>query len=370
MNKTHVAGLLAIVFLSAACSGTTEKKTEEITYQADTVSVREGSPILAKLKLETVGTEPFSNEFRTVGTVRAESGRYAEVGVPFDGRIMNARVKIGSRVGAGQALFEMSSPEFFEASKEYFQSLRTFEKVQADYARKQSLQASGIVSQRELDEAYTEAENARQDKECAEAAIKAYGMDPAKIAMGQPLTVSAPISGEVVSYNLTPGAFVKADSEPVMTIADLSKVWVTAQIKEHFIGSVTKGSTTEIYTEAAKGTQLLGEVVYVGNIVDEDTRSVQVIVGCDNRDGLLKHGMFVSVHFMAEARESILVPSTAVFQGDGSSYVFVATSKEGCFVRRKVVTGQENPRRSKILIEEGLEAGESILTEGGLYLND
>lgn len=370
MNKTYIAGALAMAFLSASCSGPGEKNISDISYQADTVTVRDGSPVLSKLKLETVGTEPFCNEFRTVGTVQAESGRYAEVGVPFDGRILNTKVRIGSSVRAGQTLFEMSSPEFMETGKEYFQSLRTYEKAQADYVRKQALQASGIVSQRELDEAFTEAENALRDKECAEAAIKAYGMNPAEMTTGQPLAVHSPISGEVVSYNLIPGSYVKADSEPVMTVADLSKVWVTAQIKEHFIGSVSKGSTTEIYTEAAKGTQLLGEVLYVGNIVDEDTRSVQVIVACDNREGILKHGMFVSVHFMAEAMESILVPSTAVFQGDGSSYVYVASSKEGCFVRRPVITGQENPRRDRILIEEGLEAGETILAEGGLYLND
>ena len=370
MKKTYIAGMLAMAFLSASCSGPEEKKISEISYQEDTVTVRDGSPVLAKLKLATVSTEPFCNEFRTVGTVQAESGRYAEIGVPFDGRILDSKVRIGSRVRTGQELFEISSPEFLEAGKEYFQSLRTFEKSEADFLRKQALQASGIVSQRELDEAYTDAENARRDKECAEATIKAYGMDPTNMTMGQPLTVSAPISGEIVSYNLTPGAYVKADSEPVMAIADLSRVWVTAQIKEHFIGSVSKGSTTEIYSDAAKGTQLFGEVLYVGNIVDEDTRSVQVIVGCDNRDGILKHGMFVSVHFMAEARESILAPSTAVFQGDGSSYVYVSLPQKGCFVRRRVVTGQESPKRDRILIEEGLEAGETILAEGGLYLND
>lgn len=362
--------MLAIAALCVSCTGQGEKKTEEISYQTDTVTVSDGSPILSRLKLETISSEPFSSEFRTVGTVQAESGRYAEVGVPFDGRITASKVRIGSRVKAGDTLFEMSSPEFLETSKSYFQSVRTYEKALAAYMRKQSLQASGLVSQRELDEAFTESENARQDKECAESAIRVYGMDPSGLTMGEPMKIVAPISGEIVSYSLTPGAYLKSDSEPVMTVADLSRVWVTAQIKEHYIGSVGEGADTEIYTEAAKGKRLWGKVLYVGNLVDEQTRSVQVLVACDNAEGILKHGMFVSVHFMTEAKESILIPSTAVFQGDGTSYVYVASGKPGSFIRRSVVTGQETPDKSKVLIEEGLETGETILTEGGLYLNN
>lgn len=370
MRKTYLAGTLVIAVLCASCSESGEKKTEEIIYQSDTVTVSSASPVISKLKLETVGTEPFSSEFRTVGTVRAESGRYAEVGVPFDGRILNTKVRIGSVVRAGQPLFEMSSTEFMETVKDYFQSLRTYEKALAEYNRKQSLQSSGIVSQKDMEEAFVEAENARQDKECAESAIKVYGMDLSSLSVGRPLTVSAPIGGEVVSYSLTPGSFVRADADAVMTIADLSKVWISAQVKEHFIGSVGLGAVTEIYTDSSKGRQMLGKVLYVGNIVDEQTRTVQVIVECDNADRVLKHGMFVSVHFMDEARESVLVPATAVFQGDASSYVYVATDSPGCFVRRKVTTGPENPGKTRILIEEGLVEGETIVAEGGLYLNN
>lgn len=370
MKKTIIAFIGAIMVLCTSCAGQEENHIEEITYNEDTVSISDNSPILSRLKFETVSTEPFSREFRTVGTVGAEAGRYVEVGVPFDGRVQKVNVRIGSRVTAGQALFELSSAEFLETSKQYFQSLETYEKVKANYERKRTLQTSGIISEREMQEVQTEYENALKDKECSEAAITLLGMDPANIIMGQPLAISSPISGEVVKFEITPGSYLKADSDPVITVADLKTVWVTARVKEHSIYSVSEGATTEIYTEAAKGRQLLGKVIYIGNIVDEQTRSVEVIIECDNREKILKHGMFVSIHFMEKPEDSILVPTTAVFQGDGSSYVYVTIDQSGCFIRRKVVTGPENPKKSRILIESGLEKGETILTEGGLFLNN
>ena len=190
---------------AVSCAGTGENNNKQITYQADTVIIPAGSPILSKLRLETIAKEPFSSEFRTVGTVQAETGHYAEVGVPFDGRIMRARVGLGSRVGAGQVLFEVSSPEFLETCKLYFQSQSNYEKSRSDYQRKKTLQASGIISQKELNEAFTEAENARQEKEYAESAIRVYGMNPVSVKMGQPMKIVAPISGEIVKCGLISG---------------------------------------------------------------------------------------------------------------------------------------------------------------------
>ena len=367
--RTALCALIASALLSA-CSGAGVKNTNEITYQSDTVTIAQGSPILSKIVTQTVTTEPFSSEMRTVGTVRARTGHYAEVGVPFDGRVLTSKIRLGSRVKAGQSLFELSSPEFLEACKQYFQSIKNCEKAEADYNRKKALQSSGIISQRELEEAYTEAENARQDKQSAEATVRIYGADPATMTMGQPQSIVAPIAGEVVKSDITPGAYVKADSDPLLIIADLSRVWITAQVKERFIGSVSQGSSAEIFTEADSGNPVWGEIIYVGNLVDEQTRSVQVIVECDNPDTALKHGMYVSVHFMSKAKESILVPSTAVFQGDGSSYVFVATESDNTFIRRDVVAGVTNDDKTRVLIEDGLEKGETILAQGGLYLNN
>lgn len=370
MKKTYYAIVMACLLL-AACKGESGKSTEEISYNADTVTVKASSPILSKIRKETLKVEKFSSEFRTVGTVQAEMGHYAEVGVPFDGRIISSKVMLGSRVRSGQILFEVSSPDFFEASKTYFQNLRIYETAKSAYERKKALQDAGVVSIRELEEAYTEVENARQEKASSEAAFKAYGMDPSSMEPGQAMRIVSPISGEVVRCNITTGSFTKADGNSLLTITDLRRVWVTAQVKERFIGAVSKGGKVEIFTEAEPQVPIPGKVLNIGNLVDEQTRSVQVIVECDNAELKLKHGMYVSVHFISEPADAIVVPATALFQGEESGYVFMVSDKgENIFVRRRVIVGESNDDNTRIHIKGGLQNGEKIVSDGGLFLNN
>lgn len=368
MKKTYCAIAVACLLLSS-CKGGGDNNNEEISYKGDTVTVNAASPILTKITTKVLEKEAFSSELRTVGTVQAETGRYAEAGVPFDGRITKSEVMLGSRVRAGQTMFEMSSPEFFEAAKIYFQNKGSYKIAKSSYERKKALREAGVVSVRELEEAFAAAENALQEKNASEAAFRAYGMDPARIKSGQAMQVVAPISGEVVRCNITPGAYVKADGEALVTIADLRSVWVTAQVKERFIGSVSKGGRVELFTEADHETPIWGKVLNIGNLVDEQTRSVQVIVACDNPEMKLKHGMYVSVHFISEPKDAVVVPSTAVFQGEKASYVYMAADKGNVFLRRQVKVGESNDDNTRVHIVEGLLPGEKIVSEGGLYLN-
>lgn len=361
--------MLAAIMLSA-CTGNVEQKAEELVYQGNTVTVNTESPILSKLKYESLSLKPFCNEFRTVGTVQAETGKFAQVNVPFDGRIVRSHVRLGSKVSAGQTLFEMSSPDFLEASKEYFQNVQNYERVKADYERKVVLAQHGIASQKELQEALSEAENARHDMEYSAATLKVYGTNPATMKMGQPMTIVSPISGEVVQNDVAVGTFAKADSDPLMTIADLKTVWINARVKEHFIGMVNQGGKAEIISESDSEVTKHGEIINVGNLVDEETRSVQVVISCDNQDLKLKHGMFVSVHFLSESQDAIVVPATAVFQGEQNSYVYVCTDQPNVFQRRQVELGSSNDDHSQICIKNGLKVGEKIVAEGGLYLNN
>ncbi len=369
MKKIISLNLIVAVLL-AACANKAEQQQEEIVYQDNIVTVNSESPILTKLKYDTLSLQPFSNEFRTVGTVQAETGNFAQVNVPFDGRIVRANVRLGSKVAAGQALFEMSSPEFLEASKAYFQNVQNYEKAKADYERKVVLAQHGIASQKELQEARTEAENARHDMEYAAATLKVYGTNPATMKLGQPMTVVSPISGEVVQNDVTVGTYAKADGEPLITIANLKTVWINARVKEHFIGLVDEGGEAEIISESDSEVVRSGKIINVGNLVDEETRSVQVVIGCDNQDLKLKHGMFVSVHFLSEAKDAIVVPATAVFQGEQSSFVYVCTDQPNVFIRREVEVGASNDDHTKICIKGGLKEGEKIIAEGGLYLNN
>lgn len=354
----------------ASCGNNGEyTEQQQLFFSGDTVRVNAASPILSHIKTSEVAPVPFSSEFRTVGTARAENGSYAEVVIPFDGRITRSFVRIGQKVRPGQALFELYSPEFNELVKEYFQAQRTADKVKADYMRKQSLYENEVISKREIEESFTEMEIAQRDLESAEATLKIYNVDFSKVRVGQPVSILAPISGEVVAADLTVGQYVKADDESPVIIADLGNMWVTALVKEHFIGSVSNDAEAEVFIESIPDTPVKAKVLNVGNVVDEETRAVQVILSCDNSERMLKHGMYVSVHFMSEPKDMIVVPSSAIFQGEQFNYVFVQSSVD-TFLKRRVVLGSGNDDKSLISIKSGLAAGEKVITEGGIYLSE
>lgn len=360
---------LFVVLLAVSCGRRTATVQEQqLTFSGDSIIVSENSPVTTKIKTTELALVPFSSEFRTVGTARAENGKYAEVIIPFDGRITRSYVTLGQKVRTGQALFEMFSPEFNGLVKDYFQAQRTAEKACAEYSRKKELLEHGIVSQSELDVLYTEQELAMRDLESASSTLDIYNVDLAKVKVGQPVVITSPISGEVVENNVTAGQYVKSDDDSPVTIADLGRMWVTALVKEHYIGSVSMGSKVEVMVESAPGTIIEGRIVNIGNIVDEESRAVQVVISCDNSKQLLKHGMYVSVHFISEPSDSFVVPASALFQGEQSNYVFKATDDPYIFIRQRVVTGSGNDDNSEICILEGLKVGDRVVTEGGIYL--
>jgi cobalt-zinc-cadmium efflux system membrane fusion protein len=180
------------------------------------------------------------------------------------------------------------------------------------------------------------------------------------------LKVVSPISGEVVKSNITVGNYTQEDSEPLVVVADLSQVWVAALVKEKYFGAINTGDRVEIFTNAHPDKVIWGTIHYTGEMLDEETRSLEVIVECNNADRELKLGMFCEVHFLSSPSKAIILPSTAVMQEQDNDYVLVEISK-GNYVRRKVET--ESVHLDSIRIISGISEGENVVLKGSIYLN-
>lgn len=365
MYKYILLGTFAL-FVVACGNNNATKETANFSIEGDAIIVKEDSPILKQMVIQQTQLQDFSSEFQTVGTIRPVSGKFAEVAPPFAGQVTKSFVQLGQKVNAGSPVFELGSSEFYEAVKVYFAARSANELAQKNYNRKKGLSVDKLVSQRDLEEAQSEAEIAGQEFEQAKATLKIFNIDISSLQMGQPLRVVSPITGEVVKSNITIGAYAKEDSEPLAVIADLSRVWVAAQVKERYFGAIAKGDRAEVYTAAHPGKAIPGTIHYVGEMLDEDTRSLEVIVECDNAARELKLGMFCEVHFLGAPVMAIVLPSTAVMQERDSDYVLVETAK-GRFVRRVVET--ESAGTDKVRIVSGLAEGENVVTQGGIFLN-
>lgn len=335
-------------------------------YKGDTIIVKEDSPILGEIVIERVQPKDFSAGFRTVGTIRPVSGKYAEIAPPFSGRITKSFVELGRKVNAGAPVFELSSSEFLEAAKAYFSAQSANELARTNYNRQKELESNGVASKKELELARNEANIAAKEWEQAKATMHIFNIDDNSFQMGQGLKMVSPIAGEVVKYDITIGSYVREDAEPLAVIADLSSVWVTALVKERNFGTMKKGDRVEVFTDARPDQAIPGTIYHVGEMLDMETRSLEVIIACDNAERQLKPGMFCKVHFLNAPAKSIVLPATAIMQEQENDYVLIEVSK-GHYLRRKVQT--ETISMEEVLVLQGLEEGENVVSKGGIYIN-
>jgi cobalt-zinc-cadmium efflux system membrane fusion protein len=183
--------------------------------------------------------------------------------------------------------------------------------------------------------------------------------------LGKPLEIKSPLAGIVTDRKATVGELVDK-STMICTISDPADLWVIAEIKERDIAAVRADQPATFSVLAYPGTILTGEVVRIANQVESDTRTLEVRIAVDNRDGKLKPGMFADVEITITVTTNILViPDTALQTDENDKVVFVALDNTS-FQKRAVKTGMEHQGRVEIL--GGLKPGEVIVTQGSFIL--
>lgn len=358
--------ILGVCLITYSChKQNTEEEKPEYIVRGNTIILTDNSNIKNHLKAEPVNKEWLSPDLSTVGIVRAIPTGYAEIVPPFAGRITQSFVKLGQKVNIGSPLFAISSPEYFNAQKDYFEAQQEYSLSNLNLKRQKDLLQHGVGIQRVVEEAKTDYETKKSALENASAALKVFNINPSNLKLGQPLVVSSPIKGEIITSNIVIGQYIKEEAEPIATIAELNKVWIAGQIKEKDLGFINKLREVTIQADAFPTKNITGKIFHVNEMVDEDTRSVEVLVECDNSDKILKPGMYVNVHFKNEPEETLTVPTKAIYQVNDDQFVFVQIDKNK-FVKKKVQT--KDISKDKTEIKNGINAGENVVIEGGIYL--
>lgn len=330
----------------------------------DTILVND--PVLfSAIQTGKIHLQEYTNQLKTFGVVKPVPGHYAEVSVPFDGRITKSNVKLGQRVSAGTKLFEMFSPDYLESVRLFLETKREKEIKEMNYIRKKDLFESEIISKKEYEEARLESDLANKEYEKSLELLKIYNQDVDNVDISRPFNVIAPISGEIVKNEITVGQYLRTDSDPVIILANLDKVRIVANVKEKDLEAVGLDDEVEIRTESKPDHPLKGKVVYISNIMNEQTRSLEVYIECNNSDKILKSGMYVTVNFRHHLKDVLIVPSKAVYQDSNRCFLYVRLD-ESSFARKevKVVSIGED----QLLVRSGLNDGSIIVVEGGLYL--
>lgn len=367
MKQIFLLLLLAMVVGSCHNQKQDDEGNIAITLKGDTIEVGVNSPVLSRLKTEQVKREPYSVEFSTSGIVRTIPSNYAEIASPFAGRITQSFVRLGQKVTPGSPIFEISSPSFFETGKVYYQARQEMELAGKSLKREKDLIQNRVGVQKELEEAEVNYELKKKDFENAEAALKVFQIDPDKLVLGQPLVVRSPIAGEVVTDHIVIGQYIREDADPVAVIANLAKVWVVAHVKEKDLNLVKALSDVEIRLVALPEQPFVGKIYHISEMLDEETRSVEVLVECDNAARQMKPAMYGTVKLSDKAAEVIRIPNSAILQEEENSYVLVSLGNAR-YRKQRITTGIGD--REKTIVLTGLTPGQEIVSTGAFYLLD
>lgn len=341
--------------------------TNEVTVQGDTLVVNPQASMVSRIVTAPVTKEFYEPTISTTGVVTAIPTAYAEVAAPFAGRIQRNLVRIGQRVSAGTPLFEIHSSDYSEVLKNYRQSVSELSMAKKAYDRTKNLYDNKVASAKDLEEAQTAYDHALEEHRHAEAVAKEFQIDLKHAEVGQPMVVRSPIAGKVLSNNLVLGQFVKEDAEAPIIVADLSKVWVKANISEKEALMMNGVSDVEISLVANPDSLFHGKVVYMSEILDPETRTRQTIFECSNTKGTLLPNMYTHLQIRCTGHDYVVVPKSAVLQADSHRYV-LRKLDENTYLRTPVTTTGLDDNR--MIVTSGLSENDQIITEGAFYLID
>jgi cobalt-zinc-cadmium efflux system membrane fusion protein len=365
---TVIAALVAISL--AGCS----PKSDDSAKSSDTAgSVTLTAAQRQNIHLYTVAVSKFHTTIETSGVVDFDNDHATSVLAPFSGPVSRLLVSQGQQVHKGEPLAEVDSSDFAAAVGAYRKTLAAARAARRLADLDKDLFQHQGVSRREEEQAKSDAVGAESDRDAALQALVSLNVDPQTIKGiqdGRPVarsqgTIRTPIAGTVVEKLITPGEILTAGTTPCFTVADLSHVWVMAQVFGSDIGSVSPGDSAEIETGISKN--LTGKVDNISAEVNPDTRSVSVRVIVENPGDLLKKQMYVRalIHSRQESA-GLLVPVSAVLRDDENlPFVYVAR-RDGSFARQSVTLGNQTEDRYDITA--GLKTGDKVVTDGALFI--
>jgi len=337
-----------------------------LVHEGELLSIPANSPLRHTLAVADVADQSIATPLTLPAMVEADPARMMKVLAPVTGRVVSLAKQLGDEVKVGDVLFTIDSPDYAMASADAAKAQAALQLAKRSLERQRALDKSEIAAQRELEQAQNEYEQASSEAARAHARLAQIGAKAAGATVGGPLVVRATIPGRVVELFAAAGGYWNDATAPLMTVADLSKVYISANAQEKDLSQLFVGQQASIKLDAYP-TLLSGEVRYVGEMLDPDTRTVKVRIPFANRDGHLKPGMFAEATLLARTHSGILLPMTAVIQSGFSSRAFVET-KPWHFAPRTLKLGAQVGDQVEVL--SGLKAGERVVVKDGVLLND
>jgi len=368
--------VLGVLFLAAFLTGgfgllggrgKGSEGPELMVRQGNKILVPEGSALRDRLRVMPAAAQAISAKLVLPGTVESDPARTAAVLTPLSGRIVVLKVGLGDRVALGQVLAVIDSPDLGQAYADDDKAADAVRLTEKNLQRQEAQNKIGVASDRDLDQARSDHAQAAAEYTRTQARLKTLGVSRGNGTSSRLLSVTAPVEGSITALAVAPGNMINDPTQPMMTIADLSTVWVTALVPEKDVAAVSKNQDAEVSLVAYPDRVLHGRVSFVSAVIEPESRRNKIRIAFANRDYALKPNMFATVTLAGPTQSQVVLPSSALLMNNDRTSIFVATAP-WTFERRSVEPLlEEGP---SIAIRSGVLAGEQVVVKGGILLND
>jgi membrane fusion protein, heavy metal efflux system len=338
-----------------------------LTRQGDRILVPEGSALRSRLATAPAQAEPVGAKLVLPAVVESDPARTALVLPALGGRVRELKVALGERVVRGQLLAVIDSPDLAQAYDDNDKAADAFRLTDKALARQKEQSKIGTVSDQDLDQAKSNYVQAEAEYARTQAHLRTLGVSLDTKPGSRLLTVTAPVSGSITVLAVTPGTMINDPTQSIMTIADLSTVWVTAMVPEKDVGAVSANQEAQVSLMAYPNRVLHGKVLFVSDVIEPDTRRNKLRIAFANADHALKPNMFATVTLLGAQRSRIILPSSALLMNNDRTSVFVAVAP-WTFERR--IVDPELEEGTSVAIRSGINAGDQVVVKGGILLND
>ena len=381
-KKSALIAAGAIVLLVAVLSfyGSTEQKehaeeheNEKTHEEAAVVHLSEEAQKASGIEIMAAALEPFSAPIEATAAIELDGDRVAKISARSSGRLVKIVASQGDAVKTGQALAWFDSPELGQAWAEYAKAKGRAVLARKNLEREETLFSKKISPEKDVIKARQDLAEAEADLTFAQEKFHLLGIDVEQFENKQSgnqhplIAMTSPISGSVIERTATQGEVVSPE-KPLFTVADLSRLWVIIDIYEKDLGRVKSGTAVKVSTTAYAEKSFRGFISYLGEVMDEKSRTVKARVEVENANRLLKPGMFATVTIDAkgvQTDEAVIIPEEAVFLDGSKNYVFIQTAPEK-FEMREVAVGRTLGKRLEVI--RGLDKGEPVAVKGAFIL--
>jgi cobalt-zinc-cadmium efflux system membrane fusion protein len=364
-----------VVALAVAACGDRQPAATATAPPSDPDTIVVAPELAAQLRLAAVGKVEVRETLRVASQVKVDEERVTRIGAPVTGRVTEIRAQLGSRVRAGEVLATINSTELGQAQLGFLKAVSQMQLQGRAVERARALLAADVIGAAELQRRESELQSSEAEMRAAADQLRVLGMSRAALdklestrQINSVTPITATLTGTVIERKVTPGQVVQP-ADAVFTVADLSEVWVVAELPEQQSSLVRTGEEVRIELPALPAREIFGRLIFVSDIVNPETRTVTIRMAVKNPDRALKPAMLATMQIKSAPLLMLGIPVSAVVREGSRDYVYVRSPQDPrSFRLREVRLGPEYEGHRAVA--EGLNEGEIVVTDGSFHLNN